>query len=184
MSAAGTPQSANSAPRGAAQRPNGSMRPQAWGDHTSALDAIAVKIVHGSGGVSGNATALMNELEKLLDAFVQRGEVASVDLRSLPLTARDHDELREALGVGAVVVRVDAIGPSDARETRYPGVWWVTHFDDAGSVVAELIEITPVPQIVVAPMEDVAAGLARLRDDLAGERARARPAEAPQTPAP
>jgi hypothetical protein len=35
MSAAGPPQGANSAPRGAAQRPNSSMRPRAWGDHTN-----------------------------------------------------------------------------------------------------------------------------------------------------
>jgi HupH hydrogenase expression protein len=132
----------------------------------SALDAIAVKVVDEAGAASGNATALLHEAAKLLEAFVQSSTLGTIDLRSLPLTPGDYDELREALGAGAVFARVDAIGPSELRETRYPGLWWVTHFNDAGEIVAELIEIGPVPQILVAPMQDVAAGLSGFKEAL------------------
>lgn len=133
----------------------------------SALDAIAVKVVGGADPASGNATALLHEAAKLLDAFVQCGEPGSIDLRSLPLTSGDYDELRGALGTGAVFARVDAIGPSELRETRYPGIWWVTHFNEAGEIVAELIEIGSVPQILLAPIQDVADGLSGFREALA-----------------
>lgn len=137
----------------------------------SALDAIAVKFVGGADAASGNATALLHEVARLLDVLVQRGEPSSIDLRSLPLTPGDYDELRGALGTGAVFARVDAIGPSDLRETRYPGVWWITHCNDAGEIVAELIEIGVVPQILLAPIQDVSDGLSGFNEMLANAAA-------------
>jgi len=129
----------------------------------NALDRIAVKVIDRAQASTGNATALLHELANLLEAFVQRHDTGSVDLRSLPLTPGDYTELREALGTGAVGATVDALGPSEVRETRFPGMWWVTHSNDAGEVVAELIEICPAPEVLLAPAEDVAAGLARLK---------------------
>ena len=132
----------------------------------SALDRIAVKVVPGVDLPTGNAKALMHELTGLLDAWVRKGEAACIDLRSLPLTRGDHAELREALGKGAVSARVEAIGSSEVLETQYPAVWWVTHYNDVGEVVADLIEVCAVPGIVPAPAEDAAAGLERLREAL------------------
>lgn len=129
----------------------------------SALDRIAVKVVSPAELPTGNAQALMNELTGLLEAWVDRGEPGSIDLRSLPLTPGDYDELRAALGAGVVTARIDAFGPSDVRETQYPGVWWVTHRNEADQVVAELIEVCEVPAILRAPVEDAVVGLERLR---------------------
>ena len=129
----------------------------------SALDRIAVKVVSQADLATGNARALLNELAGLLEAWVARGEPASIDLRSLPLTAGDYDELRAALGAGVVTARVDAFGPSDVCETQYPGVWWVTHRNEAKDTVAELIEVCEVPAILRAPIEDAGVGLERLR---------------------
>jgi hydrogenase-1 operon protein HyaF len=132
----------------------------------SSIDSIAVKVVADVDLPSGNGKALLRELAGLLDAWVNDGTVASIDLRSLPLTRGDYAELRAALGEGAVTARVEAIGASEVRETQYPGVWWVTHYNEAGQVVADLLEVCAVPAILPAPVEDAAEGLDRLKEAL------------------
>ena len=132
----------------------------------SSLDRIGIKVVVAEDLPSGNARALLHELAGLLDAWVNRGEQASIDLRSLPLTRGDYAELDAALGGGAVSASVEAIGASDVCETRYPGVWRVTHRNEAGEVVADLIEVCETPGILRSPPEDAAEGLIRLREAL------------------
>ena len=132
----------------------------------SGLDRIAVKVVGPAELPTGNVSALLHELAGLLDTWVRTGEAASVDLRSLPLTKGDYAELRAALGTGAVTARIEAMGSSEMRETQYPAVWWVTHQNDAGEVVAELIEICEVPALLRAPLEDAADGLGRFKEAL------------------
>jgi hydrogenase-1 operon protein HyaF len=132
----------------------------------SSLDRIGVKVVGAADLPSGNAKALLHELAGLLDLWVNRGEAASIDLRSLPLTRGDYAELDAVLGGGAVSASVEAIGASEVRETRYPGVWRVTHRNEAGEVVADLIEVCEAPAILRSPAEDAAEGLIRLREAL------------------
>jgi hydrogenase-1 operon protein HyaF len=132
----------------------------------SAIDKIGIKVLAGADLPTGNVKALLHELTGLLDAWLGRGEASSIDLRSLPLTRGDYDELGAALGAGAVSASVEAIGASEVRETRYPGVWRVTHRNEGGEVVADLIEVCEVPAILRAPAEDVTGGLIRLREAL------------------
>ena len=129
----------------------------------SALERIAVKVIPARERPTGNAAALLNELLTLLEGWVSDGKCASIDLRSLPLNGADYAELHAALGTGAVGARIEAIGATDVHETRYAGVWWVTHYNEAQEVVAELIEVGDVPDILRTPREDGAAALARLR---------------------
>lgn len=132
----------------------------------SAIDKIGVKVVAAMDLPTGNVKALLHEIVGLVEAWVQKGEAASIDLRSLPLSRGDYDELEEALGAGAVTASVEAIGASDVHETRYPGVWRITHRNEAGEVVADLIEVCEAPAILRAPAEDIADGLTQLRDAL------------------
>jgi hydrogenase-1 operon protein HyaF len=132
----------------------------------SAIDQIGIKVIESADLPTGNVKPLLHELTELLDAWLSRGEPASIDLRSLPLTRGDYDELGLALGAGAVTASVDAIGPSEVRETRYPGVWRVTHRNEAGEVVADLLEVCDTPAILRSPAEDAADGLIRLKEAL------------------
>jgi len=63
-------------------------------------------------------------------------------------------------------VRIEAIGPSEIAETRYPGVWWVTHYNVEGDIVADMIEIARVPEIIRSQPDDIRAGLELLRAQL------------------
>jgi hydrogenase-1 operon protein HyaF len=47
-------------------------------------------------------------------------------------------------------------------ETRFPGVWLVTHCNNDGDVIGKFIEICLVPRLVSAQQADIRAGLAEL----------------------
>jgi hydrogenase-1 operon protein HyaF len=75
--------------------------------------------------------------------------------------------LRRALGEGEVRATLDAEGLSAIRETKVPGVWWVEHRDRHGELIAELIEVTRMPQILMTAPEEIATGARLLREQLA-----------------
>ncbi len=121
------------------------------------LEDIGVKVEGGYG------KALLSEIALLLERLIETGEVGVIDLRALPMGPLDYQTIKEALGEGEVKAEVRALGPTEVYETRYPGVWWVTHRNAENEVVAERIEITFSPEILKSPKEDVKAGLNALK---------------------
>lgn len=112
--------------------------------------------------LSGNAPVLLREIASRVHRLIESGETATVDLLAMPLNATDLDWLRERLGAGEVRITLDADGESTLNETNCPGVWWVMHHNPAGGVMSAFIEVTPVPELVKAHMDDVRGGLERL----------------------
>jgi hydrogenase-1 operon protein HyaF len=112
----------------------------------------------------GNIRALLVEIAARLEKLAENGETGMIALNSLPLAPGEYEQLRQILGQGEVSARIEAIGPSDIIETRYPGVWWVTHYNVEGDIVADMIEIAWLPEIIKSQSEDVNEGLARLRN--------------------
>jgi hydrogenase-1 operon protein HyaF len=115
----------------------------------------------------GNVRAILNEIATRLDACVTGDESSLIDLKSLPFSPDEYEQLRAKLGRGEVSARLDAIGDSEIYETRFPGVWWVTHYNVEGDIVADLIEIAAIPEILQSQPEDMLIGLAHLRHILA-----------------
>ena len=118
------------------------------------------------GGLGGGVTAILSELVNLLEHLATSAESAAIDLRSLPMSAQDRSELRRALGDGEVQATLNAEGISNIRETHVPGVWWVEHHDRHGELIAELIEVTRVPQILMSATDEIALGAVALREQL------------------
>lgn len=118
---------------------------------------------------SGNAQAILAELETGLRALLASGKEHSIDLRSLPLAPGELDYLREVLGTGEVRVEVNALGPSSVVETAIRGVWWVTHRNAADQVMAEFLEVSFCPDIVRSQRDDVQESLEHLNARLAEE---------------
>lgn len=114
----------------------------------------------------GNIQALMTEIVACLEKLDRTGETGIIDLNSLPFAPGEYEQLRQTLGRGEVSVHIEAIGPSEIFETHYPGVWWATHSNVEGEIVADMIEITYLPQIIRSQSEDVHAGLDRLKAQL------------------
>lgn len=112
------------------------------------------------------AHSVLREIGAHLAALAAGGDVAAIDLRSLPLTPADRSDLQQALGRGDVEAVLDVAGSSEIWETAYAGVWWVRHFGTGDRIAAERIEITPIPDILMTDEADIAAACARLHADL------------------
>lgn len=120
-----------------------------------------VKVVDGLS--TGNAHAILREVEALLERLVAGGDAGAIDLRALPLAAGDLELLARELGEGEVSASIQANGLSVVRETAYAGVWWVTHRDDNDAVVAEFIEVCAIPEMLKSQQIDMSNALARMR---------------------
>ena len=126
------------------------------------LENITIKVELADHSSIGNVAAILTEIASLLEKLVGSGETSLIDLKSLPFSPGEYEQLRLTLGRGEVSARLDAIGMSEIIETHFPGVWCVTHYNVEGDIVADLIEIASVPNILLSQPEDVRAGLERL----------------------
>ncbi|HEY8887031.1 MAG TPA: hydrogenase expression/formation C-terminal domain-containing protein [Gallionella sp.] len=114
----------------------------------------------------GNIRALLSEIAACLEKLDDSGETGMIDLNSLPFAPGEYELLRQTLGQGEVSARIEAIGVSEIVETHYPGVWWVTHYNVEGDIVADMIEIARIPEIIKSQPEDIRTGLELLRAQL------------------
>lgn len=128
------------------------------------LEDIPVTVESGTAGLTGNAQALLGEIAALLQGMLATGEGGAIDLASLPFSPADRAWLEQRLGRGEVEIHLMAAGLSTFNETAYPGVWWVSHHNEAGVRVSELIEVARIPELVLAHPDDVKSGLERLNN--------------------
>jgi hydrogenase-1 operon protein HyaF len=134
-------------------------------EHVS-LEHITVKVETADAHSIGSLHALVAEIAARVQKLLADGETAMIDLHSLPFAPGEYEQLRQALGAGEISARLELIGTSEIVETHFPGVWWVTHYNVEGDIIADLIEITFVPDILRSQPEDVQEGLARLQEML------------------
>jgi len=114
----------------------------------------------------GNIRALLAEIAACLERLVQNGEAGMIDLNSLPFAPGEYEQLHQSLGQGEVSARIEAIGASEIIETRYPGVWWVTHYNVEGDIVADMLEIAQIPEILKSQTVDISEGMELLKVQL------------------
>lgn len=113
-----------------------------------------------------NVAPLMHEIRHALRELIQQGTTHVIDLRSIPLAPGEEDSIIELLGSGEVHARLNALGPSKILETRFPGVWLVTHFNEEDAIISRTIEITTMPEILQSQSVDMEAGLQQLEEKL------------------
>jgi len=109
-----------------------------------------------------NVIPLLHEIRHALSQLLEEGKETVIDLRSIPLAPGEEAVIEQALGEGEVQAVLSALGPSDFRETSYPGVWVVTHHNHDDKVVGKFVEVAVVPALLRSQAEDMAAGLRRL----------------------
>lgn len=110
-----------------------------------------------------NAEAILNEIIILLQELLNQDSNSSIDLRKLPLSRWDYEKLQELLGLGEIHAEVGDPVTFAVNETGYSGVWWITHYNEEGEVIAEFIEISYCPEVLIAAVEDVSEGVEALR---------------------
>ena len=115
---------------------------------------------------TGNVKPLLHEVRHALQHWLDEGEVTVIDLRSIPMGPGEEDRIVNELGRGEVQARMSALGPSEIIETRFPGVWLVTHYNNNEEIIGKFIEVCDIPRLLKAPEEDIREGLELLDTQL------------------
>lgn len=114
-----------------------------------------------------NVQPLLHEIRHALHHWLKEGEQTVIDLRGIPMAPGEEDEIIALLGRGEVTAHLTALGPSEIGETRYPGVWLVTHYNVDDEITGRYVEITDMPDILKAQRQDMEESLERLSQALA-----------------
>ena len=122
--------------------------------------------IHVGNELTWNVKPILHEIRHALDKLLSSGESTMIDLRSIPLAPGEEDSIIETLGQGEVQARLDVLGPSQIYETKYAGVWLVTHYNDSDNIVSRFIEITELPDVLKSQREDILNALDELATEL------------------
>lgn len=114
------------------------------------------------GAGTHNVQPLLHEIRHALAQLLEKGDETVIDLHSIPLAPGEEAAIEQALGEGEVQATLSALGPSEFRESSYPGVWLVTHCNNDGRIVGKFVEVAFVPSLLKAQSEDIVIGLRRL----------------------
>ena len=116
-----------------------------------------------------NVQPILHEIRHALEELLSSGKTSIIDLRTIPLAPGEEEVILNTLGKGEVHARLDVLGPSEIYETRYSGVWLITHFNENDSVVSRFIEITELPDILKSQHEEMSIALQKLVEELSIE---------------
>lgn len=114
-----------------------------------------------------NAMPLLFELEDRCKRFEKSGTEYSINLTLLPLSQDELEFLDMRLGRGPVDVLSRAYGKCEVINTLVPNLWWVRYYNSMGTLILNSLEVTAVPDVVVAAPEDLADSAERLEEILA-----------------
>ena len=115
-------------------------------------------------GASGNIPLLLIELQHALLRLAADGETRTIDLRALPLAPGEPEALEQMLGRGEVHAQLDALGPSEIIETRFPGIWRITHYNQNREIMGSFLEVTTLPQLLQTPSEELQTSARELQE--------------------
>ncbi len=118
---------------------------------------------------TGMVPAVLHELLDHLRLLAEKGTTHVIDLSGLPMSDHDREELKSRLGEGEINIELSALGRSRINETRYNGIWWISHYSGDGNLVAELIEIAAVPEIVRSHPDDIRQSIEELSRNIQTE---------------
>ncbi len=107
-----------------------------------------------------NAPALVAELEDKSANYA--GELHVVNLTLLPHTEEDLVWLDARLGQGATDILSRGYGNCRVKATATPHVWRVQFFNSMDTLILDTFEVTDVPEVAIAALEDLADSAKRL----------------------
>jgi hydrogenase-1 operon protein HyaF len=123
---------------------------------------------------SGNLEPLLHEIGHALERLLELGQASILDLRGVPLAPGEEERILGFLGTGEVRAELDAGGRSSVTESRFPGVWIVTHHDPGHEIIGRLIEVTFFPEILRSQVVEMRESRERIVRELELMRAPAR----------
>jgi hydrogenase-1 operon protein HyaF len=117
-----------------------------------------------------NAPAILSELQHYWRADTRADSFAPayiVNLTLLPLSAADELWLDAVLGRGSVTLLSRGYGNCRIASTARPHTWRVVYYNSQDHVILSTIEVSIVPEVACAAMQDLADSEARVAEVLA-----------------
>ncbi len=115
---------------------------------------------------SGNLQSILAEIKFALQQLLEQKKVHCIDLRAMPWSQGEEQKLEKYLGKGEVLIELNTLGKSTFYETRFSGVWLVSHYNQEDELIAKLIEITYLPEMIFAQTEDIKNSLEQMNKAL------------------
>tara|TARA_R110001592_G_scaffold196419_1_gene444193 strand:- start:9 stop:449 length:441 start_codon:yes stop_codon:yes gene_type:complete len=109
-----------------------------------------------------NVLPLLFEVRHALEEFQHSANNTTVDLRRIPMTPNDEEYLEEILGIGEVSIEINTLGKTRIRETKFPGVWHIVHYNADDEITGKYVSVAAIPDLVMTQPEDAARGLRAL----------------------
>lgn len=111
-----------------------------------------------------NAPAILTELFEQSENWHPRNTPHVVNLSLLPHTPEDMELLEESLGRGRLTILSRGYGNCRIEATATPHVWRVRYFNSMDTLILDTIEVSTVPEVACAAVEDIADSATRLRE--------------------
>lgn len=111
-----------------------------------------------------NAPAILTELQDRTGNWQPGNSAHVINLSLLPLSEQDVPFLDACLGEGAVLVLARGYGNCRISNTRVPNCWRVRYFNSQDALILDTIEVTDLPEVVLAAPEDLTDSLERFAD--------------------
>lgn len=137
--------------------------PKAIAAHALAAARSALEVPALPDGVM-NAPVLLSEIRDVVSRYAPGDAAHVINLTLLPLTPQDFDCLLQTLGAGCSVVLSRGYGNCRVSSTTLANTWWVQYYNSGESLILNTIEITDMPDVVLASADDYTDSLARLID--------------------
>lgn len=111
-----------------------------------------------------NAPAILTELFEQSENWHPLNTPHVVNLSLLPHTPEDMELLEESLGRGRLTILSRGYGNCRIEATATPHVWRVRYFNSMDTLILDTIEVSTVPEVACAAVEDIADSATRLRE--------------------
>lgn len=114
-----------------------------------------------------NAPPLIAELNAEIAQYRPDTLAHVINLSLLPQTEQDLQFLSECLGQGAVTILSRGYGTTRISSTATDKVWWVRYFNSDDTMILNTLEVSKVPAVACAAIEDIEDSAQRLQEILA-----------------
>jgi hydrogenase-1 operon protein HyaF len=115
-----------------------------------------------------NAPGVLAELNECVAKRLRDDDAPKhiINLTLLPQTEQDLACLSAQLGAGTISMLSRGYGNCRVTSTGLRAVWWVQYYNSDDRLILNTLEITDVPEAVLAAQEDIDDSAARLREIL------------------
>jgi hydrogenase-1 operon protein HyaF len=113
-----------------------------------------------------NALPLVAELNSACATYSSDNPAHSINLSLLPQTEQDLEFLYQLLGKGTVSILSRSYGTNRITSTATDKVWWVQYFNSDDTLILNTLEVSEVPSVACAALEDIADSTSRLAEIL------------------